>query len=258
MGIYESHYGLKQFILENILQTPNHKTPPYELFHKKKATIIPYLHQLREMCTVAKRNKIKDKLSDDRGFIAMMVVYAEDHTNGTYQFYNFKTKRVFLSRDIVWHNKLFSRTLSPDLIIDYFDNDFMDIEIIEQEGTDNNKENENAPVPTEQTQSKRITRSSTQQLNLADVGTLPRAARKLIDSLHPMYESGTLVYMGSVNSGYIEPQNCKEAINSENAKEWQEAMDKEIGDMHSRSLWSVVDRSTVPENRRLLECRWVF
>jgi hypothetical protein len=149
-------------------------------------------------------------------------------------------------------------TLSPDLIIDYFDNDFMDIEILEQEGTDNNKENENVAAPTEQTQSKRITHSSAQQSNLPDIGTLPRAARKLIDSLHPMYESGTLVYMSAVNSGYIEPQNYKEAINSENAKEWQEAMEKEIGDMHSRNVWSVVDRSTVPENRLLLGCCWLF
>jgi hypothetical protein len=58
-------------------------------------TIICYLHQFGEMCTVAKRNKIKDKLSD-RGFIAMMVGYAEDHTNDTYRLYNFKTNEFFL------------------------------------------------------------------------------------------------------------------------------------------------------------------
>ena len=50
--------------------------------------------------------KIKGKLKD-RGMKAMFVGYADNHAGNVYRFVNLKTKKIILSRDITWMNKLY-------------------------------------------------------------------------------------------------------------------------------------------------------
>ena len=52
-----------------------------------------------------------------------------------------------------------------------------------------------------------------------------------------------------------EPQTFQEAINSNDAALWREAMQSEIESIDSNNVWELVD---LPENRNALKCKWVF
>jgi Reverse transcriptase (RNA-dependent DNA polymerase)/gag-polypeptide of LTR copia-type len=52
-----------------------------------------------------------------------------------------------------------------------------------------------------------------------------------------------------------EPQSYKEAMESEEAKLWKEAIDKELTSIADAGTW---ETCTLPEGRKAIKCRWVF
>ena len=93
--------------IENILSKMNESSCACK---KLEGRMPSYSHNLRTFGEIAivKDNglKIKGKLKD-RGMKAMFVGYADNHAGNVYRFVNLKTKRVILSRDITWMNKLY-------------------------------------------------------------------------------------------------------------------------------------------------------
>ena len=58
-----------------------------------------------------------------------------------------------------------------------------------------------------------------------------------------------------------EPRNFQEAWyhqNSEKRQNWRVAIRKEFKDMIRRGVWDVVEKSSIPEGRRLIGSKWVF
>ena len=60
---------------------------------------------------------------------------------------------------------------------------------------------------------------------------------------------------------YIEPTSFWDAWNHpdpEQRKRWREAICKEYGDMKTRVVWEVKQKSKMPKGRRCVKCKWVF
>ena len=80
--------------------------PPFTKFHGFDSKIVPYLRQFGEMGVVAVRKKIQGKM-ESKGTVCMFVGYAEDHSGDTYRMLNIATKKIILSRDVRWLNKMY-------------------------------------------------------------------------------------------------------------------------------------------------------
>ncbi|KAH9648891.1 hypothetical protein KPL70_025781 [Citrus sinensis] len=52
-----------------------------------------------------------------------------------------------------------------------------------------------------------------------------------------------------------EPQNFKEAINCQYAKEWKKSMDEEMTSLYKNCTWELVK---IPKNRRIVGCKWIY
>ena len=58
-----------------------------------------------------------------------------------------------------------------------------------------------------------------------------------------------------------EPRNFQEVWyhqNTEKRQNWRVAIRKEFKDMIRRGVWDVVERSSIPEGRRLIGSKWVY
>ncbi len=95
--------------VENVLVKEKGETSSYEKFWGKKA---PHAKNLRiplEMGVVSNLKKIKAKL-DNRGQKMMFLGYAEDHAGDVFRFWNPKTRKVIVSRDVRWTNVIVNHT----------------------------------------------------------------------------------------------------------------------------------------------------
>jgi hypothetical protein len=95
--------------LENHLSTQYKQLSSFGQFYpERKSVDIAKLSTFGSMAVVAKLvgDNIKAKL-EDRGFTAIYIGRAKDHTIDTYKFYNVSKNSYFLSRDVRWLNKLY-------------------------------------------------------------------------------------------------------------------------------------------------------
>ena len=54
---------------------------------------------------------VKSKL-EDWVMVYMLLGYAQKHTGGTYYMLNKRTKRIVISRDVIWNNKTYGEYIS--------------------------------------------------------------------------------------------------------------------------------------------------
>ena len=227
--------------LDVVLKTKTKNKTPHEAFYNCNPKYIHYLRTFGEFCTVTNRTKIKSKL-EDRGFICIFVGYTENHAGDVYRLYNPTTKQVILSRDVIWHNKIYDQHLHCESSKDIKHNDDKNFELEMEQP-------EGLPLIVEQTQDKERPKLS----------ELPLAVRRLIDDLHPQRPLyATYAFTSAVTSGYTDPSTYEEAMNCSDAEKWREGRTKDFNDMHTRNVWTVIKKQDVPADRRLLASRWVF
>lgn len=58
-----------------------------------------------------------------------------------------------------------------------------------------------------------------------------------------------------VNSILNEPRTVKEALNSSESSNWMDAMKLEMNSMHKNKVWDLVP---LPEERKIVNCKWVY
>ena len=92
--------------VENLLVSRNDNTPARTEFFEKDLAKADSLRQFGEMAIIKIGNNIKGKL-DDRGIPVMYLGREKDHAADTYRMLNIATKRVLISRDAIWLNKVF-------------------------------------------------------------------------------------------------------------------------------------------------------
>ena len=83
------------------VNTHNRETSPYELFHGNTPKILKGLIQFGRVGYVTIRDKFKTKFSP-KSKRCLMVGYAEDHQYNVYRMYNPTSRKIILSRDVVW------------------------------------------------------------------------------------------------------------------------------------------------------------
>ena len=114
-------------------------------FYGVESTITKYLKTWDEAGTVTIKSKLHPK-SKDRGIVCMMVGYADNHTPDCYQMYDPKTKRVHVTRDVIWLRRMYYQPKPSDVLdievgegVDV-DND---VDITEYHDNENHQENDN-------------------------------------------------------------------------------------------------------------------
>ena len=83
------------------VNTHNRKMSPYELFHGKSPKILKGLIQFGRVGYVTIRDKFKSKFSP-KSKRCLMVGYADDHQYNVYRMFNPSSRKIILSRDVVW------------------------------------------------------------------------------------------------------------------------------------------------------------
>ena len=92
--------------LENALVYEKADKSSYENFWNKQPDYTRYLRRFGEMAVIKVHSKIKGKLKD-KGKTVMLVGYSSNSSPGTYRFYDPKTKKTNISRDVTWSNKTY-------------------------------------------------------------------------------------------------------------------------------------------------------
>ena len=92
---------------------------------------------------------------------------------------------------------------------------------------------------------------------------LIREMRKLHDTWNPTLDDMVeIILVGGTDDTYESPRTFQEAWNhpeKDERKKWREAIRKEFRDMiYHRKVWRNVKKKDIPNDRRLIGCKWVF
>ena len=218
--------------------------------HEKVYDQLPgYVHKLRVFGEIGIVSNTGDITSatQDRGIKCIFLGYADDHSGDVYRFYNMRTGKMILSRDVIWVNKTYQEDKSqPTGLEQFYDEDEEEEEIM--------------PM--------RI--ASTQVNAPVIVPSQPLWVERLKDDLTVVYPHRTrsqrtyslLHQVDPDQYCYIaadgEPTTYLEAIKSENAKFWIDAMNQEIQNMFDKKVWRRITKKDIPKDKKLIGCRWVF
>ena len=74
---------------------------PFKIFYGEKPKIVVSFSEFVHIAYITKQDKFNNQIID-KTFKSIMVVYAYNHTRGTYKFYNTETNRVIMTRDVKW------------------------------------------------------------------------------------------------------------------------------------------------------------
>jgi Reverse transcriptase (RNA-dependent DNA polymerase) len=92
--------------IENLLVKRNQEESPRLKFFEKDLPKPESLRQFGEMAIIKMGKEVKGKLTD-RGIPVMYLGREKDHAGDTFRFLNVATKRVLVSRDAIWLNKVY-------------------------------------------------------------------------------------------------------------------------------------------------------
>ena len=89
-----------------------------------------------------------------------------------------------------------------------------------------------------------------------------RDAIQLVEENFDNFYSDCAMMSAVTNTGQNdEPRNFQEAWyhqHAEKRQNWRVAIRKEFKDMIHRGVWDVIERSSIPEGRRLIGSKWVY
>jgi len=94
--------------IENLLVTENKKElgPSYRQFYGSDWAGVEYLHQFGEMGVIKTARKIQNKL-ENKGTTMIYCGRAVNHGADVHRFFNERTKRIIMSRDVQWLKKVY-------------------------------------------------------------------------------------------------------------------------------------------------------
>jgi hypothetical protein len=92
--------------VENLLVASRADEPAYRKFFEEDLPKMEYLRQFGEIAVIKSAPSIKGKLQD-RGIPVMYLGRARNHAADTYRFLHLSTNRVWISRDVIWLNKVY-------------------------------------------------------------------------------------------------------------------------------------------------------
>jgi hypothetical protein len=90
--------------LSNITASKTKEKYPYQLLFGSKPKLPSSFRIFGEIGVVTTKDNVQGKLKN-RGTACIFMGYSVDHANDVYQMFNFNTKRIIHSRDVVWLGK---------------------------------------------------------------------------------------------------------------------------------------------------------
>jgi hypothetical protein len=237
-------------------------------------------------------NKTTRSKLEDRGTKAIFVGYDQEHPADCYRFLTLNTRLIRHSRDYIWLNKLYGdKHNQPEIREEEKDNDSSsdsdDEEIpdripknVEENDEENNSDTEASEAEAEEDENEQEIHQNTTTGRIVtpeNLSKVERELRRLHTSYNPTAEQASVAFRSlieddennsklmwevaftSMDSGYDDPKTFEEAWNHPDPVErekWREAIRKEFRDMIKRSVWRKC--SKVPEDRKLIGCKWVF
>ena len=234
--------------LDNILSNDG-KTTPYNLFYGKNPEYEKYLRTFGEIGIVAVKpgHTIKNKLGN-RGITCMFLGYAKDHAGNVYRMLNLQTRKVMLSRDIIWTNKMYADKVGKTRAQFWQENNSDDEdEDLQQEAMENEDATNMTPPVREP--------------------KLPPQLRKL----QPYNNPGTLEVEDEVaglcffvpekvaeDNGPTTYQDAWHHPDKEKRNKWREAIRLEFSQMIKNRVWSRKGCHALPSGRKGIGTKWVF
>ena len=180
----------------------------------------------------------------DRGLACVFVGYCPDHASGTYRMYNLSTKKVIVTRDVKWLNKLYAEWSKATLNVE-----------LESES---DSDEENADTKEKQD-------SGRDDGDSVKSSKLDRELRKLYTTYNPTTvmapEVVECAFVGGTLEGHDNPRSFQEAWHHPDPverKHWRDAIRKEFRCMIEKGVWRKVKSSSMGSDRRLVGCVWVF
>jgi Reverse transcriptase (RNA-dependent DNA polymerase) len=179
--------------------------------------------------------------------------------------FNFKTKRIIHSRDVVWLRKRYKNWMITNVPSkeEYDDNDDDDddgyVHII---ATFNQEANNHEGVHVIQDKDQNIKGKVYWQLKRLESSFNPEASKILKD-----IEQGRDIILDQGNialfSGNIqdEPTTFDQAWNHADPKDrdnWRFVIKKVFNDMESKKVWEIMKKEDFPEWRRTVKNKWIF
>jgi hypothetical protein len=255
--------------LENILYGSTGKTPPSERFYGHLPKWVKSLRTFGEIAIISdSRNKeIRSKLAD-RGFPAIFIGYSDSHDTDVWEFFNYKTKSVILSRDVIWLNQSYGQYMNiTDAHVEQNSDldDELDEEDTEEEPTlgyvlpkEEIKNEEDIEDEDDDEIVKQIPSRLAGEIKRLTCSYNPNPMEHAeMAMLHQKFDIQH-AYIAGFDDGNNIPKTYYEAKKHINWKDWWEAMCTEFENMESKHVWEIVERSKIPINRKVIGNRWVF
>ena len=269
--------------LENILMVSDFGTSPYELLHKEKPKWLNNLHTFGEIAIVhdGAKGKIRAKLQD-KGLAAIFVGFPDNHAGEVCQFLNIKTKKLISSRSAIFIHQTYAK---------YFNLPKELTSVVKDIETNLNFQNDNVPpdlvqlqadmpdepfnnlvedLPEEEAEEEAapqnydgITSKGIRELNSLKTYFNPDPLQYIDTDQHAALLSTFMnppevALQATIYDGNPDPKSFQEAKESTDWPNWWAAISTEFSNMHSKEVWTIIPKTSLPPSRKIIGNRWVF
>lgn len=217
---------------------------PYEVWTSKKPTV-SHLKVFGSLAIAV--DKTQSKKFQSKGKELIMVGYSD--TSKAYRLYNPASKRVIVSRDVIFMEH--SYVGSKDAVFDIITYDAGQVECL---GTKNELDIGRKEISSEKRRREQEDDSSNDDCEkvVKFCSGRPRLIRTGRRG-RPRKERHVLNLLEE-DDAFI-PQSVEEAVSSRDSKQWQASMQKEYDCLVKNGTWSLVE---LPAGQKLVGCKWVF
>ena len=271
--------------LYNIQVQKHQDRCPHELFYGSIPMYARNLQIFGQAGVVLKggTKPLKAKLKS-RGVRKYFVGYAKQHNYDVYRMWDPSTGRVSVTRDIRWLDSMLGDDYGDDgtatdhngsdddsvsgeeTVIKSEHDDDIESEIehseddtsahSKNEADDLDVDTSHAPVAKSHDKTE-----SDDDVDMVGNSKLQREPNKLNTFYNPTTDDlGDVAFVGGTDELYENPETFNDAWNHPiqiEREKWRAGIIKEFNDMEKRQVWEVVNIADIPEDRRLIGCRWV-
>ncbi len=104
---FEIYFGQNQIKLQHCYSVSTRSCESYhQFFGKERTSILDTVQRFGEICIVANRVAIMNKIQN-RGKHCIWLRFVDNHASKCYRLLNLETKRVVISRDVIFLDKSF-------------------------------------------------------------------------------------------------------------------------------------------------------
>ena len=258
--------------------------PRIEHWSGKVPDYSKHLRVWGEAGTVKTRTKTTPKI-EDRGVTCMLVGYADNHTGDCYEMLNWETKRIMLTRDVIWLNRMyFSQTGAeeevvseiPDIDENENEKEIVNDEEIDTGGAMNEDEEDSDTDEEEYVQGSNLTkmgiatglttRSGRERrlpARLAD-GSTTYDVNALAETKISEEETQEIMAVGAgIGGGFnhtseLIPMKYDEAMNGPDAESWKKAVHEEHERMIEHKVFKPIHIKDIPKWAKVLTSTWAM